>query len=191
MHEGNDVRWLSAAALSLAILASGGMRSGGQVAGAALALEPVQVPTRSLAPEEIRGLQEGEGMWLARAAELNGFPGPAHILEAARAGKIDLYAEQRQAIERIHAATKAKAQALGHQILAQEAALETTFRSGRIVEADLARQVEDIGRKLAELRLTHLRAHVLTAALLRPEQIEEYYQYRGYAAPSPGHHLAY
>jgi len=104
---GSHLGWLSAAALSLAILASGSMGSGGQVAEAALALEPVQVPSRSLAPEEIRGLQEGEGIGLARAAELNGYPGPAHILVAARAGKIDLYAEQREAIERIHAATKA------------------------------------------------------------------------------------
>jgi hypothetical protein len=188
---GSDVRWISAAALSLAILASGSMGSGGQVAEAALALEGVRVPTRSLAPEELRDLQEGEGMGLARAAELNGYPGPAHILVAARAGKIDLYAEQREAIERIHAATKAKAQALGQQILAQEASLEAGFRTGHVVEAELARRVEDIARMLAELRLTHLRAHLLTAAILRPEQIEEYYQFRGYTAPSSGDGLGY
>jgi Spy/CpxP family protein refolding chaperone len=140
-----------------------------------------------LSAEEIRDLQEGEGMGMARAAELNGYPGPSHILEAASAGKIHLYAEQRQAIERIHAAMKAKAQTLGHQILAEEAKLEASFRTGRIVEADLARQVEDIGRKRAEFRLTHLQAHLQTSALLRPQQIEEYYQFRGFAAPSPGH----
>lgn len=187
----NDVGWRSAAALGLAILASGSMASGGQVAGTALALEPAQVPTRSLTLEEIRGLREGEGMGLARAAELNGYPGPAHLLEAARAGKIHLYAEQREAIERIRTATMAKAQTLGHEILAQEASLEASFRAGRIVEADLARQLEDIGRKLAELRLTHLRAHLLAAAILRPEQIEEYYQFQGYAAPSPGRRLGH
>lgn len=130
-------------------------------------------------------------MRLARAAELNGYPDPARVLEAARAGKIDLYADQRQAIERVHAAAKAKAQALGHEILAQEASLEESFRTGRVVETDLARQVEDIGRKLAELRLAHLRAPLLTAALLRPEQIEEYYQLRGYVAPSSGHVLGH
>ncbi len=187
----NAVRWLSAAALSLVMLGSRNMGRGSQVPGAAWAVEPGQVPMSSLAPEEIRGLQEGEGIRLARAAELNGYPGPAHILEAARAGKIELYADQRQAIERIHAAMKAKAQALGRQILAQEVSLEAGFRTGRVVEADLARQVEDIARLLAELRLTHLRAHLMTAAILRPQQIEEYYQFRGYSAPSSGRHLGH
>lgn len=152
---------------------------------------PASPKVWGLSAEEIRSLRDGEGMGLARPAELNGYPGPAHVLEAARAGKIHLYAEQRQAIERIHAAMKAEAQALGHQILAQEAALEAAFRTGRMVEADLARRVEDIGQKRATLRLTHLRAHLLTAGLLRPEQIEDYYQFRGYTAPSPGHNQAH
>jgi hypothetical protein len=189
--KGIDLRWLSAVTLSPAVVASEIMGSGGQVAGTAWALEPGQVAMGSLPPEEIRGLQEGEAMGLAQAAELNGYPDPARILEAARAGKIDLYAAQREAIERVHAAAKAKAQALGHEILAQEASLEESFRTGRVVETDLARQVEEIARRLAKLRLTHLRAHLLTAALLRPEQIEEYYQFRGYFAPSSGHVLGY
>ena len=50
----HDVRWLSAAALSLAALASGSMESGGQLGRAAWAVEPVQVPLRSLTTEEIR-----------------------------------------------------------------------------------------------------------------------------------------
>jgi hypothetical protein len=126
--KGDDVRWISVAGLSLAMLASGNMESGGHAAGAALAAEPAQVPARSLSPEEIGGLREGEGMGLARAAEHNGYPGPTHVLEAARAGKVDLYAEQRQAIERILEAMTAKAQELGQQILAQEALLEAGFR---------------------------------------------------------------
>ncbi|MBI4736864.1 MAG: hypothetical protein HY766_12550 [candidate division NC10 bacterium] len=156
--------------------------------GAALAeRQPEQAPSniRSLSVEEIRGLRDGEGMGLARPAELNGYPGPAHVLDAARAGKIHLYAEQRQALERIHAAMKVEAQALGQQILDLEALLEAGFRAGRMAEADLARQVEDIGRKRAALRLTHLRAHLLTAGLMTAEQIEHYYQFRGVATESP------
>ncbi len=107
------------------------------------------------------------------------------MLEAARQGKLHLYAEQRQAIERIHAAMKVEAQALGQQILALEALLEAGFRAGRMVEADLARQVEDIGQKRAALRLTHLRAHLLTAGLMSAEQIEHYYQFRGFTTESP------
>ncbi|HWT83440.1 MAG TPA: hypothetical protein VN648_32110, partial [Candidatus Methylomirabilis sp.] len=182
--------WLLTGALGLTVLSLGVLESGERMVGAAAAFAQ-QVPRRSLTPEEIRAFQEGDAMGLARAAELNGYPNPVRILEAARAGKIDLYADQRGAIERVEAAAKAKAQALGHQILAEEASLEADFRTGRIVEADLTQQVEAIGRNLAELRLTHLRAHLLTATLLRPEQIEEYYQFRGYVAPSSGHHLGY
>ncbi len=185
------VRWLWVATLSVAIHGLGGSGLGVHGAGAAWALDPGRVPMRSLSPEEIHALQEGEAMGLARAAELNGYPDPARILEAARAGKLDLYADQREAIERVQAAAKAEAQVLGRQILAQEATLETDFRTGHVIEADLAGQVEDIARKLAELRLTHIRAHLLTAALLRPEQIEEYYQFRGYVAPSSGRVLGY
>ena len=189
--KGHAVHWLSVAGLNLVILLSGGLGSAGRPAGEALALEPSQVPTRSLAPEETRGLQEGEAMGLARVAEFNGYPSPAHVLEAAHAGKLDLYADQRQAIERVQAAAKAKAELLGREILAQEAALEASIRTGRMVDEDLARQVEEIGRKVAELRLTHLRAHLQTTSLLRPEQIEEYYQFRGYGSSSPGCHLGY
>jgi hypothetical protein len=128
-------------------------------------------------------------MGLARPAELNGYPGPAHVLEAARDGKLNLYAEQRQAIERLRARVKAEARALGEDILALELQLEASFQSGRIEEGDLVRLVEQIGRKHVALRLVHLRAHLLTASLLRPEQIEEYYQLRGLPAePSPRRH---
>jgi hypothetical protein len=185
------VRPVLAGALSLVILAWGGLGAGDQLLGGALAVEPVQGPTRGLTPDEIRALQEGQAMGLGRAAEFNGYPDPARVLEAARAGKLDLYADQRGAIERVQAAAKDKARLLGQEILAREAALEGDFRAGLIKEAELARQVEDIARKLGELRLTHLRAHLLTAALLRPEQIEDYYQFRGYVAPSSGHVLGY
>ncbi len=183
--------WLSMAALGVAILVSGRLQLGHRASGAALALEAAHVPMRGLTSDEVRGLQEGEEMGMARAAELNGYPGPASVLEAAQKGKLDLYADQRQAIERIQAAAKAGAQSLGRELLAQEATLEAAFRSGHMVEADLTRQVEDIGRKLAALRLIHLRAHLLTVELLRPRQIEEYYQYRGLATPSSGHALGY
>ena len=150
---------------------------------------PEQVPSniRGLSAEEIRSLRDGEGMGLARAAELNGYPGPTHLLEAAREGKIHLDAGQQEAIERIRATMKAEAQALGRQILALEAALEAGFGERRLTEAELARQIEEIGSRRAALRLAHLRAHFLTAGLLRLEQIEHYAQIRGYASASPGH----
>lgn len=175
------VRGYGMVVLSVVVTVWSGAGLAGQAPGGIPAPDAASLKISALSAEEIRGLREGEGMGLARPAELNGYPGPAHILEAARAGKIHLYAEQRQAIERIHAAMKVEAQALGQQILLQETALEAGFRTGRIGEADLVRWVEDIGRIRATLRLTHLRAHLHTATLLRPEQIEHYYQFRGLA----------
>jgi hypothetical protein len=193
MHQVNasHVRSIRMAGAGAAILVLAGAGTWGRPAGTTWASEAPPLPAKSLSPEEVHGLQEGEGMGLARVAEVNGYPGPAHVHEAAQAGKIHLYAEQRDAIQRVHAATTAEAKTLGRQILAQEASLEGEFRMGHIVEADLARHVEEIGRNLVELRLIHLRAHVLTAGLLRPEQIEEYYQFRGLTVPSSGHRVGY
>ena len=159
----------------------------GESTGVSSGSHPAPVALHGLSASEVRALQEGEGMGLARPAELSGYPGPAHILDAARQGKIQLYAEQRQAIERIHSAMKVEAQALGREILALESRLEASFRAGGLEEAELARQVEEIGRKWAALRLAHLRAHLLTRSLLRPEQIEEYFQFRGLPAESSQH----
>jgi hypothetical protein len=44
-------------------------------------------PIKALPDEDIAALRKGEGMGLAKAAELNGYPGPAHVLTlAARLG---------------------------------------------------------------------------------------------------------
>ena len=38
---------------------------------------------KSLSDEDIAALLKGEGMGMAAAAELNGYPGPAHVLQLA------------------------------------------------------------------------------------------------------------
>ena len=38
---------------------------------------------KALSPQEISDYLSGKGMGLAKAAELNGYPGPAHVLELA------------------------------------------------------------------------------------------------------------
>ena len=38
-------------------------------------------PIKSLSDDDIAALREGEGMGMAKAAELNGYPGPAHVLQ--------------------------------------------------------------------------------------------------------------
>ena len=38
---------------------------------------------KALSEDEIRDLREGRGMGLAKAAELNSYPGPLHVLQLA------------------------------------------------------------------------------------------------------------
>jgi hypothetical protein len=42
-----------------------------------------QRPIKALSAQQIADLKAGRGMGLALAAELNGFPGPIHVLELA------------------------------------------------------------------------------------------------------------
>src|SRR5947209_20090327 len=39
---------------------------------------------KALSDEDIHALRKGEGMGLAKAAELNGYPGPAHVRSLAK-----------------------------------------------------------------------------------------------------------
>src|SRR5690242_2678820 len=54
---------------------------------------------KSLSAEEIASLLKGEGIGLAKAAELNGYPGPAHVL--ALAGELRLSDAQRRQVQSI------------------------------------------------------------------------------------------
>ena len=50
---------------------------------------------KALSDQQIADLGAGRGMGLALAAELNGYPGPSHVLELA--DKLDLSADQQPA----------------------------------------------------------------------------------------------
>jgi hypothetical protein len=52
---------------------------------------------KALSAEDVDGLLTGRGLALARAAELNGYPGPMHVLEHADA--LGLTGEQRAVAE--------------------------------------------------------------------------------------------
>jgi hypothetical protein len=126
---------------------------------------------RGLSEREIRELREGLGMGLARAAELNGYPGPRHLLDAVEAGQMHLTPEQLQAVKRLFDSMSARAREFGEKILGEEQALEAAFRQGSITEPDLQRRVARIGQLQADLRLAHLRTHLETKKLLTDHQI--------------------
>ncbi len=133
-----------------------------------------------LLPEEVEGLTKGSGMALALPAELNGYPGPRHVLDAADAGQLALRSEQREAVQRLYDRMLAEAKAKGQEILQAEEHLAVRFRHAHIDEVTLRETLERIARLRADLRFIHLRTHLETKALLTPEQMARYNAVRGY-----------
>ena len=62
-------------------------------------------PIKALSEQQISDLDTGRGMGLALAAELNGYPGPSHVLELA--DKLELSAEQRATMRALFDSMKA------------------------------------------------------------------------------------
>ena len=135
---------------------------------------------KALSAEEERGLAEGMGMGYAKSAELNGYPGPAHVLENAAA--LGITPEQRKAIEFVMQAHKAEARALGAELLRRERELDRLFASREASAPAIDAKTFEIGLVQAKLRASHLKAHAATTALLTAEQIDRYNRARGYTA---------
>jgi Spy/CpxP family protein refolding chaperone len=133
---------------------------------------------KSLSASEIKALHQGAGMGYAKAAELNGYPGPMHVLELAR--PLQLSVEQRQASEQLMAQHKATARTLGGQLVDAERALDTAFAQKQIDAQRITELTQRIGQLQATLRAEHLQTHLRQTALLQPQQIERYQSLRGY-----------
>jgi Spy/CpxP family protein refolding chaperone len=142
---------------------------------------------KALSDDDIVALREGTGMGMALAAELNGYPGPAHVLELA--DKLKLTEDQLRQVTVIHDHMSAAAKPLGADLISREETLDQQFAKGDITPERLAAETVEIGELHGRLRAIHLSAHLETRALLTPEQIALYEQLRGYAEPAlPAHH---
>ena len=140
---------------------------------------------KALSFEEIDALQAGEGMGLAKAAELNRYPGPKHVLEFAEA--LELSEEQRAHIGEAFRRMKRSAVALGAAIVEEERALDRMFRERAIDQEKLEIAVSEIANLQGKLRLAHLEAHLELVAVLTDEQISRYTTLRGYHDPQHHH----
>ncbi len=141
---------------------------------------------RALSPQQVDDLRQGRGMALALPAELNGWPGPAHVLEHAEA--LHLSPDQRRATAALMEAHRARAMALGEQVIVAERAMDRAFRDRSITPASLEAHTTRIATLQAALRAEHLRTHLEQTALLHPPQVARYDVLRGYAAPGAGGH---
>lgn len=132
---------------------------------------------RTLSAAEVDDLLSGEGMGLARAAELNGYPGPRHVLDLA--DSLALTPEQRAATESLFAAMQAEAVAVGREVLEAERALEAAFAASS-AEPALRERVERVAERRGALRWVHLRTHLRMRELLTTHQVHAYDRLRGY-----------
>jgi hypothetical protein len=157
-------------------------------------VDQLQTSIRGLSTVEIDDLRSGRGMGLARPAEINGYPGPRHVLDLA--SELALSEEQRTAVQTLFDQMEAEAAPLGEQFLTLYAELERSFRAGTASAESVAMMTAQIGQIEGQLRASHLKYHLLTRHALTDEQNAAYARLRGYqmadgapvSAPQhPGH----
>src|SRR5256884_1044368 len=144
---------------------------------------------KALSEQQVGDLKSGRGMGLALAAELNGYPGPSHVLELA--DKLNLSTDQRAGVQRLFDSMKAEAVLLGAKLIEQEADLDNQFTSHTVTPESLKKSTAAVAATQGALRETHLKYHLSTVALLSPGQMQRYAELRGYggqAAPMQHHH---
>lgn len=137
-------------------------------------------PIKALAPARVEGLLAGQGLGYAKAAELNGYPGPKHVLELAE--PLQLSDSQRQQTEALFRRMALTAKALGGELVEAEAELDRRFAERAISESELAERLLQIGTLEARLRTVHLQAHLEQTRILDEGQRERYGALRGYHA---------
>jgi len=140
---------------------------------------------KALSEEQIRDLLEARGMGLAKAAELNSYPGPLHVLQLAN--QLGLSDAQRKATDSLYANMRERALSIGRQIIEAERTLDRAFANGAIEPATLQSQIRAIAILQGELRAVHLEAHLAQRSLLTPEQAAQYDVLRGYRGNATPH----
>ncbi|MGQ0709007.1 MAG: periplasmic heavy metal sensor [Rhodoferax sp.] len=137
---------------------------------------------KALSADEVQSLLAGKGLGLARAAELNGYAGPAHVLELSAA--LALTPEQQAQTQALFTAMERQAIPLGHALVEAERALDQLFASQAITPELLTQSLQTIGTLQAQVRAAHLQAHLAQVKILSAEQNAHYAQLRGYSGAS-------
>lgn len=139
---------------------------------------------KALSLEDVEGLLIGAGTpfgGMAKPAELNGFPGPRHVLDAAGSGELQLTAEQLDQIEILYQGMHSEAVGLGQGIVELEEEIDTYFSTGTITEESLGEKVSESAALYGQLRIVHLSTHLSMIDILNPEQVARYNSLRGYS----------
>ena len=139
----------------------------------------------SLSREDVRALLAGEGWGLAKPAELNGYPGPSHVLELRK--ELELSETQEDAINEAFDKMNAKARELGQSLVEAETALDAAFEESSINQESLQEHLRRAEEIRAALRSVHLSAHLHVTPILSQAQRSKYAQLRGYGAEHQSH----
>jgi len=143
---------------------------------------------KALSQADVEGLLDGEGTpfgGMAKPAELNGYPGPRHVLDAVDAGEFEVTSEQKEQIEALYEEMRSEAIALGEGIINIEKALDDAFASGTITEDFLQEKVLESADLYGQLRIVHLKYHLKMMDILTPQQVAQYNELRGYSSDDP------
>lgn len=135
--------------------------------------------TKALSEVDTAALLEGRGMGLALVAELNGYPGPMHVLENSVA--LRLTPAQQTTAEALRDRMAGQARTLGARLVALEGELDQSFATGAAEVGSLAALTAAIGVLNGRLREVHLATHIAMRDMLEPEQRAAYARLRGYA----------
>ena len=141
---------------------------------------------KALSATETNNLLNGAGMGYAKAAELNGYPGPMHVLELAR--PLKLTDAQRIATEKLLTEHKRETREIGAQVVALERQLDAAFANKSVSERRIGELTTEIAVLLAKLRAAHLQTHLQQTALLQVDQVAAYQKLRGYETSSGSTH---
>ena len=137
----------------------------------------------SLSNEDIADLETGAGWGLALPAELNGYPGPRHILELQ--DELELSETQIAKVEELFAAMQQEAIEAGQTFIAAEENLDEVFRNNAADRDKLAIAISESANARANLRFIHLSQHLETVTMLTEDQITKYNTLRGYGNDDP------
>lgn len=133
---------------------------------------------KALSAQQIADLRAGRGMTLALSAELNGYPGPAHVIELAEA--LALSAPQLARTQALFARMQGEASALGEALIDAERALDALFARREAPDDNVGAATARAAQLQGQLRATHLRYHLAMLEVLTPQQIAQYNRLRGY-----------
>jgi Spy/CpxP family protein refolding chaperone len=141
---------------------------------------------KALSAERVAGLEAGQGLGYALPAELNGYPGPKHVLELA--DELSLSEGQRARTQALFDVMQERAAALGRQLVAAESELDQAFAERTVTPERLEQMAAASARLEGRLREVHLVAHLKQAELLDDRQRAEYARLRGYGSRGHAHH---